>query len=276
MIVRFLGTAAGGGIPQWNCGCPGCATAREAGVDRTQDCLAVSGDGSAWYLVNASPDLRAQVLAAPELAPPPGTRDTPVRGVLLSTAELDHVLGLPLLREAAELTVYGSGTVLAALAPVRSVLAAYADVHWHRLDAGEAVGLAGGLWVRRWTIGSKRPRYARAGSGVSSGDEWVSALDIVDSRGARLLYATCFAEWTPALAGLVDAADCAVLDGTFHTAAEFERVTGHLPVEHSLAAVRGRKTRIFYSHLNNTNPLAAAGRLGVNVEIAADRLTLRL
>ena len=98
MIVRFLGTAAGGGVPQWNCGCPGCGTARAAGVDRTQDSLAVSGDGSAWYLVNASPDLRAQVLAAPELAAPPGTRDTPVRGVLLSTAELDHVIGLPMLR----------------------------------------------------------------------------------------------------------------------------------------------------------------------------------
>jgi pyrroloquinoline quinone biosynthesis protein B len=180
---------------------------------------------------------------------------TPVRGVLLSTAELDHVLGLPLLREAAELAVYASGTVLAALAPVRSVLAAYADVRWHRLDAGEPVGLAGGLWVRRWTIGSKRPRYARAGSD----HEWVSALDIVDSRGARLLYATCFAEWTPALAGLVDAADCAVLDGTFHTAAELERVTGHLPVEHSLAAVHGRKTRIFYSPPEQHEP-AGGGR----------------
>ena len=73
MIVRFLGTAAGGGIPQWNCGCPGCDAARIAGFNRTQDTLAVSGDGVAWYLVNASPDLRAQLLATPELAPRPGT-----------------------------------------------------------------------------------------------------------------------------------------------------------------------------------------------------------
>lgn len=282
MIVRFLGTAAGGGLPQWNCGCPSCQTTRATGAHRTQDTLAVSGDGAAWYLVNASPDLRAQLLAAPELAPPPGTRDTPVRGVLLSTAELDHVLGLPMLREASELAVYTSGTVLTALHNVRSVLAAYTEVHWHRLDEGQPVALAGGLEVRRWTVGSKRPRYATdAGDG-----EWVSALDIVDGRGARLLYATCLGEWTDAVAELVDAADCAVLDGTFATGTELVDVTGrsssamgHLPIEHSLAAVRSRTTRILYSHLNNTNPLAGAGpgagKLD-GVEIAVDGLTLVL
>ena len=157
------------------------------------------------------------------------------------------------------------------------MLAAYTEVHWHRLVAGEPVGLAGGLWVRRWTIGSKHPRYARAGSG----DEWVSALDIVDSRGARLLYATCFAEWTSALASLLEGADCAVLDGTFHTGTELEQATGrpstgHLPVEQSLPVVRARSTRIFYSHLNNTNPLAGPGAELADVEIAADGLTVRL
>ncbi|MFC0527119.1 hypothetical protein [Phytohabitans kaempferiae] len=80
MRLRMLGTAAGGGVPQWNCACDGCAAARAAGVSRTQDCVALSGDGRHWYLLNASPDLRAQILATPELAPGPGRRETPIRG----------------------------------------------------------------------------------------------------------------------------------------------------------------------------------------------------
>jgi pyrroloquinoline quinone biosynthesis protein B len=283
VIIKFLGTAAGGGVPQWNCGCPGCDAARIAGLNRTQDTLAVSGDGAAWYLVNASPDLRTQLLATPELAPRPGTRATPIRGVLLSTAELDHVLGLPTLREAERLDVSASATVLAGLQPVRGLLAAYCDVHWHPLDDGARYGLEGGLEVRRWTIGSKRPRYATG----SEGDEWVSALDIVDDRGGRLLYATCVAEWTDQLAELIDTADVVILDGTFVTEHELAQVTGrggpasamgHLPIERSLAAVRGRSD-VVYSHLNNTNPLTgprAIHRFGTAVEIARDGLTRKL
>lgn len=281
MIVRFLGTAAGGGVPQWNCGCPGCDAARIAGFNRTQDTLAVSGDGVAWYLVNASPDLRAQLLATPELAPRPGTRATPIRGVLLSTGELDHVLGLPTLREAERLDLSASATVLAGLQPVRSLLAAYCDVHPHPLDDGKPYELEGGLAVTRWTIGSKRPRYAA----TSEGEEWVSALDIVDSCQKRLVYATCVARWTDRLADLIDTADLVVLDGTFVTEDELAQATGrggpasamgHLPVERSPAV--GRKN-VIYSHLNNTNPLTgprAILRWGAAVEIARDGQRLEL
>jgi pyrroloquinoline quinone biosynthesis protein B len=281
--VRFLGTAAGGGIPQWNCGCPGCDAARIAGFNRTQDTLAVSGDGAAWYLVNASPDLRAQLLATPELAPRPGTRATPIRGVLLSTAELDHVLGLPTLREAERLDVSASATVLAGLRPVRTLLAAYCDVHWHPLVDGQPYPMTGGLEVTRWTIGSKRPRYAAA----AEGEEWVSALDIVDGAGRRLLYATCVARWTDQLAELIDAADIVVLDGTFVTEHELAQATGrgvpasamgHLPIEGSLAVARP-SGNVIYSHLNNTNPLTgprAILHFGHAVEIARDGLTVEL
>ena len=134
MKVRLLGTAAGGGLPQWNCACTGCDEARRLGVSRTQDCLAVTGDGSAWYLVNASPDLRTQLIAAPELAPGPGLRDTPLRGVLCSTGELDHTLGLITLREATSLHVYATAPVRAALEgpfPVGPILSRYTTVEWH-------------------------------------------------------------------------------------------------------------------------------------------------
>ena len=148
MKVRLLGTAAGGGLPQWNCACAGCVAARRAGVNRTQDCLAVTGDGSAWYLVNASPDLRTQLIAAPELAPGPGLRDTPVRGVLCSTGELDHTLGLITLREAASLQIYATAPVRAALEgpfPAGPILSRYTTVEWHDVVPGAWMNLDGGL-----------------------------------------------------------------------------------------------------------------------------------
>ncbi|WP_433615753.1 MBL fold metallo-hydrolase [Dactylosporangium sp. CA-139114] len=151
MRVRLLGTAAGGGLPQWNCACDGCA--RAAGVNRTQDCVAVSGDGRAWFLLNASPDLRPQLTAAPELAPGPGRRDTPPRGVLLSTAELDHALRLLTLREASTLTQYGSGCMLDALAgpfPVRTILAQYTTLHCTTVEPGAAIELDGACGHTRW------------------------------------------------------------------------------------------------------------------------------
>src|SRR5260370_15263572 len=115
MRVRLLGTAAGGGLPQWNCACAMCARSRRDGIGRTQDCLAVTGARRRWYLVNASPDVRAQILGAPELAPGPGLRETPVSGVLLTDGELDHTIGLLMLREGSRLDVYGPGPVLDAL-----------------------------------------------------------------------------------------------------------------------------------------------------------------
>ncbi len=107
---------------------------------RTQDCLAISASGEEWYLVNASPDIRAQLLATPELAPGPGRRDTPLRGALLATAELDHVLGLVMLREGSGLAVWAPAAVLAALAsgfPIKGVLDPYGSWAWNEVTPGE-------------------------------------------------------------------------------------------------------------------------------------------
>lgn len=268
MIVRVLGSAAGGGVPQWNCACDGCTAARRAGIDRTQDSVAVSGDGAAWYLINASPDIRAQLLAAEVLRPGPGRRDTPVRGVLLTTAEVDHTAGLLSLREAVHLEVYGTATVLSAV-PLIPMLGRYTDLRLGELPAT----LEGGLTVRSLTVGTKVPRYARPDCGT----DWVSALRITDDRtGRAFVYATCLPGWTDRFDAFLEGADVALLDGTFLDADEPARVAGlvrtpremgHLPIADARAALaRHPGTRALFGHLNNTNPLAVTAAPGVTAD----------
>ncbi|PJE95878.1 pyrroloquinoline quinone biosynthesis protein PqqB [Streptomyces carminius] len=288
MRVRVLGTAAGGGLPQWNCACEVCGTARAAAVGRTQDCLAVSGDGTAWWLVNASPDIRAQLLAAPELAPGPARRQTPLRGALLTSAELDHTLGLAALREARDFTVHGTATVLGAL-PVRGVIDPYGGFRWS--PAGDTeLELAGGLTVRAVPVGRKRPRYA---AGAPDAGDWVVAYRLTDRRtGGVLVYAPCLAAWPPALAAAAEGADCVLLDGSFFTDDEMTERTGagptaldmgHLPISDSLAhRASYPSARWLYTHLNNTNPALVADspqRRAVEragAEVAADGMLLEL
>lgn len=116
--VRVLGSGAGGGFPQWNCACALCrrAWAGEAGVRaRTQSSLAVSGDGLRWFLLNASPDLRQQVLCTPDLKPRGSARTSPIAGVVLTNADVDHVAGLLSLREGGAFSLYASARVLGVL-----------------------------------------------------------------------------------------------------------------------------------------------------------------
>ncbi|GAA3355194.1 hypothetical protein GCM10017744_016780 [Streptomyces antimycoticus] len=140
MRVRVLGTAAGGGVPQWNCACPGCSGARaHPGWRRRHASLAVQAAEGRWYLVNATPDLGEQVEDCPELHPGPEPRRTPLAGVILTDAELDHTLGIARLREA-------DGIEIVATAPVRhalltglhlgEVLTPYARLDWRPLDPG--------------------------------------------------------------------------------------------------------------------------------------------
>jgi pyrroloquinoline quinone biosynthesis protein B len=256
--VRILGTAAGGGLPQWNCGCATCDRARTRGLRRLQDGLAISGTGRTWCLVNASPDLGTQLAATPELAPPAGTRDSPIRSVLLTSAELDHVLGLMVLRESTSLTVYGTATVLTAL-PFRSALEAYTTVDWHTIGPGQPVVLDAGLVVHAFASGTKRPRYATG----PAGPDWTVAYRFRDERtGTTLVYAPGLAEWSPAFSAGIQGADVVILDGTFATADELPGATamGHLSIEDTLVHLRDNPgPEYVFTHLNNTNPFALAG-----------------
>src|SRR5580765_4157080 len=117
--VVVLGAAAGGGVPQWNCGCPVCRKARSEhpGLRSTQASTAVSADGAHWYLINASPDLRQQLIATPQLHPKAGQlRHSPIAGVILTNGEVDAVAGLLSMREGSPFTLYAHERVLAILA----------------------------------------------------------------------------------------------------------------------------------------------------------------
>ncbi|WP_405884879.1 pyrroloquinoline quinone biosynthesis protein PqqB [Streptomyces sp. NBC_01136] len=289
MKVVLLGTAAGGGFPQWNCACPLCAAARDGKLPaRTQESVAVSGNSRDWWLLNASPDIRTQLTTTPTLAPGPGPRDTPVRGVLLTDAEADHVSGLVVLRGGSGLRVYAAPPVLATLAPLRTALDRYTPWEWADSLAEGGFVLSGGLVVTAYPVGAKTPKYVAV---PAPDDRWVTAYRIEDlAGGGVLVYAPCVGAWTPVLDELLGTADCALLDGTFYAADEMgtavrsrggrQAAMGHLPVSGargSLAALaRHPGPRRIYTHLNNTNPLldpasdARAWVSGAGVEVLPD------
>ncbi|MFD5246578.1 pyrroloquinoline quinone biosynthesis protein PqqB [Amycolatopsis sp. NPDC058340] len=258
MKVILLGTAAGGGFPQWNCACALCVS---DAPPRTQDCVAVSADGEGWYLLNVSPDIRAQILATPPLRAGPGPREIPLRGVLLTDAELDHSLGLLLLREAGGLPVWAPDAVLGALSehfPARSIIDGYGGWDW---SPSSDVSIDG-LRVSVLPVSDKRPKYAR--SSTEDGP-WVVAYRIEDVRtGGVFVYAPCLKSWPDGFDDFTRDAGLVLLDGTFYspdemagtTAAEAgaQRAMGHLPITGSLAKLRPG-ARWAYTHLNNTNPV---------------------
>ena len=218
MRVRVLGSAAGGGFPQWNCHCPTCEAARTgtAARPRTQSSIAVRGAEGPWFLANASPDLRQQ-LEALAGARGNGIRSAPVAGVLLTDAEIDHTAGLLLLREsAAPLPVYGSADVRRALTegfPVLPILAGYCGVDWRTLDPGGAAAIEGSsLEVESFAAGGDAPRYL-AGSGLE-----VEATGLVfrdRSTGGVLTYVPGLARFDDDVLGRLATSDVALVDGTF-------------------------------------------------------------
>ncbi|MCK2237070.1 MULTISPECIES: pyrroloquinoline quinone biosynthesis protein PqqB [unclassified Crossiella] len=271
MKVLLLGTAAGGGFPQWNCACRMCSAGRDGLLThRTQDGIAVSATGERWFLVNASPDIRAQLLAHQEFRPKP-PRDTPVKGVLLTDAELDHSLGLMLLREGDNLQVWAPEAVLHGLTEdfgLRGTVEHYRRWDWHTVSPGVPVHPAGELTVTAFPVSGKRPRYAAAST---MDGPWVVAYRITDpATGGTLVYAPCLREWPAGFDEFVADADCVIIDGTFHSAAEMSGATGkkadadqksmgHIPIAGPgggldvLSRFPG-KHRIL-THLNNTNPV---------------------
>ncbi|MGW4058531.1 pyrroloquinoline quinone biosynthesis protein PqqB [Amycolatopsis sp. NPDC004747] len=247
MKVLLLGTAAGGGCPQWNCACRLCT----AGLPpRSQDCVAISADGDGWYLLNCSPDIRAQVLGTPELRAGPGPREIPLRGVLLTDAELDHALGLLVLRESGGLPVWAPPAALSALSPFLSVLDGYGG--WTYQSDVDIPGLR----VEALPVSDKRPKYAAPADGP-----WVVAYRVSDpATGGVLVYAPCLRSWPPGFDEFVADASLVLLDGTFYAPDEMAGVggpdqlaMGHLPITASLPRLAGR--RWAYTHLNNTNPV---------------------
>ena len=200
MRVRVLGSAAGGGFPQWNCHCETCEAAR-AGVrarPRMQSSLAIRGDEGPWFLVNASPDARQQLetLALPHAD---GVRAAPIAGVLLTDAEIDHTAGLLLLRESGTpVRVFGSAGIERALRhsyPVLEMLERYCGAEWQTLEPGRAWALDGSsLEVEAFDVGGDAPRYL-SGSDI---DLEASGFVFRDSAGGGVV------TYAPGLARLDD------------------------------------------------------------------------
>ncbi|PYP01847.1 MAG: pyrroloquinoline quinone biosynthesis protein PqqB [Gemmatimonadetes bacterium] len=280
MDIIILGSAAGGGVPQWNCGCANCAEARTSGTGRTQSSVAVSADGERWVLLNASPDLRTQLAMHPHLWPR-RKRGSPVAAVVLTDGEIDHTLGLLLLREsAARLPVYAPAGVTALLGaewPLYRVLSAYSGVDARTLEEGRPIALADGAGVSlglccsATAVARRPPRYARSAPAAT----FDVGLRITDERtGGTFAYVPTAGGVDEAVRRIAGGADLFMFDGTFwsddelrHASASADAPTaremGHLPVGGRGGSLellpRVGAKRIVYVHINNTNPILSHG-----------------
>lgn len=268
MLLRVLGSAAGGGSPQWNCGCPVCTAVRSgAGPARTQSSVAVSADRSRWFLINASPDVRTQVEDFPALHPC-DDRTTPLEAVLLTDAELDHTLGLLLLREARALRLYATPTVRKTLSDGSGILRTlerYCPVEWRPVIPGTGLALADGLSCRAFDVPTTKSD--RFGNGLDHGR--VVGYRLTDERsGGSLVYLPGVQALTAALRAEIEGCACLLIDGTcwrddelvrLGLAGRTSREMGHLPVDGpdgSLARLRSLGAgRTIFVHMNNTNPI---------------------
>jgi pyrroloquinoline quinone biosynthesis protein B len=264
-----LGAAAGGGLPQWNCGCGNCRLAREGSIPPlSQSSLAASADGAAWALVNASPDIRAQ-LAAQAALHPTGLRASPIRSVLLTNGDIDHVAGLLGLRERQPFTLFATREILDVIAS-NPIFAALAPdlVERRPVALGETVEIAPGLEAELFPVPGKVPLYLE-GAEVRSDLEGEQTVGVrLAAGGAAAFYVPGCARMTRALADRLAGAALVLFDGTLWQddemiaaglGAKTGRRMGHMPIagpEGSIAAFAalGVRRKVFV-HLNNTNPV---------------------
>ena len=298
MRARILGSAAGGGFPQWNCHCPTCEAAR-SGVGarpRTQSSIAIRGAEGPWFLANASPDLREQLegLGAEGVN---DVRAAPVAAVLLTDAEIDHAAGLLLLRESSTpIRVYGSDQVRQALTdgyPVLRMLGDYSGVEWRTLEPADTLSLDGSsLEVESFAAGGDAPRYLE-GTGA---DVEATGLVFRDrSTGGVLTYVPGLARLDDDVLGRLAASDVVLVDGTFWRDDELAQLgisdrtaaqMGHVPLSGpggTLEVFTGlERPRVILVHINNTNPVLLEDSperdavLRAGVEVGYDGLELEL
>ena len=273
MNFKLLGTAAGGGLPQWNCACTLCDLCRnfpEVVRPRLQLQAAFSTDAEKWFLINASPDLRFQIESNPELQPSArnGKRNTPVQGIILTSADLDQVLGLLLLREFQPLTIYSTGVVrrvLEANSFFRMLERVPKQLTWVEIDPGKSFTV-GEVTCTPIPLCGTLPYYAGGFTAEEPGQASLGLL--LEADGRRLAYTPSLPEVTDSIREMYDSCDVILVDGTFWSDAELSRThsgtplarsIGHVPMSGEdgtialLAGIRARQ-RIFV-HINNTNPV---------------------
>ncbi|PYT94506.1 MAG: pyrroloquinoline quinone biosynthesis protein PqqB [Acidobacteria bacterium] len=310
MRVKVLGSAAGGGFPQWNCQCPNCSGLRRGSLKarpRTQTQVIFSPDSKIWFLLCASPDLRQQVLSARELAPPEDSSPSPIAGVFLPSADVDSVMGLLHLREFQSFFVFATRGVQCALQKENRIFRVLErsnpPVKWQTLSSKGRLGChltedssgpadficttlpLGGCYpdyVSEETLSALPPDEATIGFVMEQGDK-------------RLFFAPSLSGSSGAWRSIAETSDIVFIDGTFWSDDELMRTgrsrksaceIGHLPLsgpggllEQFPANAKGRKILI---HINNTNPIldekSAEHRvvLDAGFEIAYDGMELEL
>ena len=275
--IRILGSAAGGGLPQWNCTCANCLAARAGKIARqTQSSVAISDDDERWFLINASPDLARQIERTPALWPRPDSpRNTPIASIFLTNADLDHALGLLLLRQQeTPLVVHATDETRAALDWIDMVLKRFCGVEWRPVSR-DFMSLSKTLAFRVISL----PKSI--------------ALQFRDqSTNMSVLIAPAVGDLSDELHDATKTSDVVLFDGTFwrddellafRPGARTAREMNHLPIDSSLEFLRqSQARRKLYTHINNTNPILMSGsrertqvkRAGI--EIACDGLEIVL
>ncbi len=281
MRIRLLGTAAGGGVPQWNCNCPICREARSGTgrvQPRTQSSVAISADDQYWFLLNASPDICAQIEAFKPLQPAAlVTRGSRIQSVLLTNADLDHTLGLFLMREGEQLLIHATNTVRNSLTEgisLTSTMTAFCGIQWINPPAELSPllnrdGSESGILYQTVPLDGRQPRFSRTASPAL--DPVVGYLFIDQKTQGRLFFLPDVAVMDAQLTHLLAECDVVLFDGTFWSENEMQQrgagtlaasEMGHVPISGAGGSLQvlsqlDVKHRI-YVHINNTNPILLA------------------
>lgn len=282
MRIEILGSAAGGGFPQWNCSCRNCQALRAGsfrGKARTQTQVAVRGGESFWFLLNASPDLRTQIEASSFLHPRKAQRDSPIGGLLLTSGDVDQVAGLLSLRELQPFRIYCTPSIQRILREDNSIFGMLNrvpnQVLWTEIRIGQTfplVGVQGDESVTGasiFSMGERYPPYVPPKRAVSLQPAEASLGVIVESAsGGRLAYLPTVPKIDNSLLQRLETVDLLLFDGTFWSNDELVRVQGsgptaremgHVPVSGADGSLRMlaslRHPRKIFIHINNTNPM---------------------
>jgi pyrroloquinoline quinone biosynthesis protein B len=310
MLIKVLGSSAGGGFPQWNCNCRNCVAVRSGAPGfraRTQSSLAVSRDGENWVLLNASPDLRQQIAMTPELWPNPkhGHRHSPIKSAVLTNGDVDHMSGLINLREAQAFSVYGTERVLSVIADNSIFNILNEDlVPRIPLALDKPTRLSGanvdlGLTVEAFAVPGKIALYledASAGAGFGTQEGDTIGLKLSDpATGKSFFYIPGCAKIDEPLAARLRGASLVFFDGTLFTEDEMLEQglmpktgsrMGHINMsgaDGSIAVFSKLGVgRLIYVHINNSNPAlnensdARKAIEGAGWEVGYDGLEVRL
>jgi pyrroloquinoline quinone biosynthesis protein B len=282
MRIKILGSAGGGGFPQWNCNCRNCHSVRAGtfkGKSRTQTQVAISADDRTWFLLNTSPDLRAQIEATPALHPRDGGRDSPICGVLLTSGDIDQIAGLLSLRELQPFRIYCTASIRRIVQEDNSVFTTLnrvpGQVSWMEVNCDGSFPLRtldendSGIGCNVFSLGNRYPAYvSQERTADLKPDEALLGVLVASSSGKRLAYMPAVPVIDDSLLKRLEEADLLLFDGTFWSDDELIRVQGsgstaremgHVPVsgpDGSLRKLAGlRRPRKVFVHVNNTNPM---------------------